>query len=276
MERVLEAMQRRRRRQKFGQTARDMGLIDEEHILAALAVQMNLFPGVGASAWARSFNSCKPPSRGPDAPTRRRISVPINNPNRTRASFSAPGRGRAAVGRRPHGRCRRGRRRVPDGAAAAQLAEHLHAAVQAEPNSNEPWRQSRRCSAVPVSSPSGRGRPQRLLIQLLQRGRRIGIDRRQAGRDRRRRRVVAGQVHLVDERVGGGLLRVKGVGLGGEVGGLAMTAGVHRLVTRLQQLSCSPPDGSAPWRSSSSSESFNAAQRRQQVHDLFLHVGGCA
>jgi hypothetical protein len=46
VERVLEAMQRRRRRQKFGQTARDMGLIDEEHILAALAVQMNLFPGV--------------------------------------------------------------------------------------------------------------------------------------------------------------------------------------------------------------------------------------
>ncbi|HVS35641.1 MAG TPA: hypothetical protein VMS17_08665 [Gemmataceae bacterium] len=46
VERVLEAMQRRRRRQKFGQTARDMNLIDEEHILAALAVQMNLFPGV--------------------------------------------------------------------------------------------------------------------------------------------------------------------------------------------------------------------------------------
>ena len=46
VERVLEAMQRRRRRQKFGQTARDMNLIDEEHILAALAVQMNLFPGI--------------------------------------------------------------------------------------------------------------------------------------------------------------------------------------------------------------------------------------
>ena len=46
VERVLEAMQRRRRRQKFGQTARDMGLIEEEHVLAALAVQMNLFPGV--------------------------------------------------------------------------------------------------------------------------------------------------------------------------------------------------------------------------------------
>jgi hypothetical protein len=46
VERVLEALRRRERRQKFGQTARDMGLLDEEHILAALAVQMNLFPGV--------------------------------------------------------------------------------------------------------------------------------------------------------------------------------------------------------------------------------------
>jgi hypothetical protein len=46
LDRVLEAMRRLKRRQKFGQTARAMGLITEEHILAALAVQMNLFPGV--------------------------------------------------------------------------------------------------------------------------------------------------------------------------------------------------------------------------------------
>ena len=45
-DRVLEAMQKRLRRQKFGQTARDMGLLDEEQIFAALAVQMDLFPGV--------------------------------------------------------------------------------------------------------------------------------------------------------------------------------------------------------------------------------------
>jgi hypothetical protein len=44
--RVLEAMQRQRRQRKFGQTARAMGLLSEEHILAALAVQMNLFPGI--------------------------------------------------------------------------------------------------------------------------------------------------------------------------------------------------------------------------------------
>jgi hypothetical protein len=45
VDRVLEAVRRRRRRQKFGQTAQDMGLVAEEHILAALAVQMNLVPG---------------------------------------------------------------------------------------------------------------------------------------------------------------------------------------------------------------------------------------
>jgi hypothetical protein len=44
--RVLEALKRGGRGQKFGQMARAMGLVTEEHILAALAVQMNLFPGV--------------------------------------------------------------------------------------------------------------------------------------------------------------------------------------------------------------------------------------
>ncbi len=46
-DRVLEVLRRAERRQKFGQAARAMGLISEEHILAALAVQMNLFPDVG-------------------------------------------------------------------------------------------------------------------------------------------------------------------------------------------------------------------------------------
>ncbi len=46
LDRVLEAMRRQERRQKFGQLARAMGLVSEEHILAALAVQMNLFPGI--------------------------------------------------------------------------------------------------------------------------------------------------------------------------------------------------------------------------------------
>ncbi len=44
--RVLEALRRRERRCKFGQMARDMGLAREEHVLAALAVQMRLLPGI--------------------------------------------------------------------------------------------------------------------------------------------------------------------------------------------------------------------------------------
>ena len=45
-DRVMETLRRSERRQKFGQVARAMGLVSEEHILAALAVQMDLFPGI--------------------------------------------------------------------------------------------------------------------------------------------------------------------------------------------------------------------------------------
>lgn len=45
-DRVMEVLRRSERRQKFGQVARAMGLVTEEHILAALAVQMELFPGI--------------------------------------------------------------------------------------------------------------------------------------------------------------------------------------------------------------------------------------
>ncbi len=46
IDRILESMAKRRGRQKFGQMACDMGLIRDEHILAALAVQMNLLPNI--------------------------------------------------------------------------------------------------------------------------------------------------------------------------------------------------------------------------------------
>jgi hypothetical protein len=46
VDRVMDTLVKRHRRQKFGQMARDMGLVEEEHILAALAVQMELFPGI--------------------------------------------------------------------------------------------------------------------------------------------------------------------------------------------------------------------------------------
>ena len=47
LERVLEAVRKRQRHQKFGQMACDMGLVRDEEILAALAVQMELLPGIG-------------------------------------------------------------------------------------------------------------------------------------------------------------------------------------------------------------------------------------
>jgi hypothetical protein len=43
---VVGAMRRRRDRSKFGRVAREMGLVREEEILAALAVQMQMFPGI--------------------------------------------------------------------------------------------------------------------------------------------------------------------------------------------------------------------------------------
>jgi hypothetical protein len=46
VDRVLEAQRRCERKQKFGQTARSMGLVSDAHILAALAVQANLLPGI--------------------------------------------------------------------------------------------------------------------------------------------------------------------------------------------------------------------------------------
>lgn len=45
-DRILETLKRGGKRQKFGQAARAMGLVSEEHILAALAVQMKLFPAI--------------------------------------------------------------------------------------------------------------------------------------------------------------------------------------------------------------------------------------
>ena len=46
VERVLRALDRRSDRQKFGEVARNMGLVTEEQVLAALAVQIGLFRGI--------------------------------------------------------------------------------------------------------------------------------------------------------------------------------------------------------------------------------------
>jgi hypothetical protein len=71
VERVLEALRRRRDRSKFGQVGREMGLLREEHILAALAVQMEMFPGIGDLSLDRLLDRLQAPAP-PTTPARGR------------------------------------------------------------------------------------------------------------------------------------------------------------------------------------------------------------
>ncbi len=65
--RVLDALSRRIDRQKFGQMAQTMGFLREEHILAALAVQMDLFPGIDRMSLGQILDSLQDPK--PETPT---------------------------------------------------------------------------------------------------------------------------------------------------------------------------------------------------------------
>ena len=61
LERVLYAQRRRRDPIKFGRLAREMGLVREEHILAALAVQMEAFPRIGELSLGRLLDRLQQP-----------------------------------------------------------------------------------------------------------------------------------------------------------------------------------------------------------------------
>ena len=65
--RVLAALSRRLHRQKFGQMAQTMGLLREEQILAALAVQMDLFPGIERMSIQQILSSLQEPK--PETPS---------------------------------------------------------------------------------------------------------------------------------------------------------------------------------------------------------------
>ncbi len=67
VERVLESLRRRLQRQKFGQMARDMGLITEEEILGALAVQMDLFPGIQSMSLKKVLRTLQEVEQAPIA-----------------------------------------------------------------------------------------------------------------------------------------------------------------------------------------------------------------
>jgi hypothetical protein len=71
VEKVLDAMRRRRDQRKFGQVARDLGLLREEHILAALAVQMEMFPGIHNLSMNRLLDRLQAPPEAPAGPVRR-------------------------------------------------------------------------------------------------------------------------------------------------------------------------------------------------------------
>jgi len=65
VERVLAALRQRHGQQKFGQMARDMGLVQEGHVLAALAVQMDLVPGIHKMSLASVLRSLQTPDDVP-------------------------------------------------------------------------------------------------------------------------------------------------------------------------------------------------------------------
>jgi hypothetical protein len=71
VERVLEAMRRRRDQRKFGEVAREMGLLREEHVLAALAVQLEMFPGIADMSLRRLLDQLRAPGASPGRPVRR-------------------------------------------------------------------------------------------------------------------------------------------------------------------------------------------------------------
>jgi hypothetical protein len=81
VERVLEALRRRLGQGKFGQVAREMGLLREEHILAALAVQMEMFPGIAGLSLTRLFDRLQAPAPPPTVaarPGRRRGDIQVS------------------------------------------------------------------------------------------------------------------------------------------------------------------------------------------------------
>ena len=62
---VLTAMRRRHDRAKFGRAACEMGLMRDEHILAALAVQMQLFPNIQDLSLNKLLGRLRDPVRTP-------------------------------------------------------------------------------------------------------------------------------------------------------------------------------------------------------------------
>lgn len=65
VERVLDALRRRGGMTKFGEIAAAMGLVNDEHILAALAVQMQLFKDASEISFERLLGRLREPIKTP-------------------------------------------------------------------------------------------------------------------------------------------------------------------------------------------------------------------
>ncbi len=80
VERVLEALRRRRDHTKFGEMARALGYLRDEHVLAALAVQLKLLPGIGDMSMNRILDALQSPTAAAPAPTRppRQPAAPVS------------------------------------------------------------------------------------------------------------------------------------------------------------------------------------------------------
>jgi hypothetical protein len=78
VDQILAALRKRADHAKFGRVGREMGHLREEHILAALAVQLQMFPGIDQLSLNRLLDRLQaetepPPRLSTVAPRRSRV-----------------------------------------------------------------------------------------------------------------------------------------------------------------------------------------------------------
>jgi len=84
VDKVLLALRRRGDQAKFGHVAREMGILREEHVLAALAVQMQLFPNIQEMSLRKLMGRLRAPIRTPPKIPMQKVRLRLsakNSPN---------------------------------------------------------------------------------------------------------------------------------------------------------------------------------------------------
>ena len=82
VERVLQALRRRGDQAKFGHVAREMRLLREEHVLAALAVQMQLFPNIQEMSLRKLMGRLRDPIHTPPRIPVQKVRLRLSTKNR--------------------------------------------------------------------------------------------------------------------------------------------------------------------------------------------------